>query len=180
MQLLNSPTNTAPYFLQGTPADRTITLSSSLTVTNAAADWDLPAQGLTYSLNNSLADTNVAINGQGVITWTPNSSEAGKTNVITTTVTDTGVPAKSVVNTFAVIVLPAPSITSVTVSSGQVGLQWSGTTNQQFRIRWATNLNPPVIWNTFAGTNTSTNGVFQFVDTNAPLLMKFYQLLLLP
>jgi hypothetical protein len=27
---------------------------------------------------------------------------------------------------------------------------------------------------------TSTSGVFNFVDTNAPLLMKFYELILLP
>ena len=30
------------------------------------------------------------------------------------------------------------------------------------------------------GTRTSTNGVFNFVDTNTPSLMKFYELLLLP
>ena len=98
-------------------------------------------------------------------------------------VTDNGVPAKSVTNSFSVIVTnaptyPVPVIGSVVVSNGQVKLQWSGSTNEQFQVRWATNLNPPVVWNAFGVTITSTNGVFRFVDTNAPLLMKFYQLLI--
>jgi hypothetical protein len=32
----------------------------------------------------------------------------------------------------------------------------------------------------FPGTITSTNGIFSFKDTNAPLLLKFYELILLP
>ena len=184
LQLLNSPTNTAPYFLQGTPADRYATPSTTMTVNNTAGDWDLPAQGLLYSITNTLPGvTGAYVGGNYVITWTPTSAQRGLTNVITTVVTDNGVPAKSVTNSFSVIVTnapvyPMPVISSVVVSNGQVSLQWSGSTNEQFNVRWATNLNPPVVWNAFGVTITSTNGVFRFVDTNAPLLMKFYQLLI--
>ncbi len=183
LQLLNSPTNTAPYFLQGTPADRYVTPSTTMTVNNTAGDWDLPAQGLLYSITNTLPGvTGAYVGGNYVITWTPTSAQRGLTNVITTVVTDNGVPAKSVTNSFSVIVTnapvyPMPVISSVVVSNGQVSLQWSGSTNEQFNVRWATNLNPPVAWTSFGVTITSTNGVFKFVDTNAPLLMKFYQLL---
>ena len=183
LQLLNSPTNTAPYFLQGTPADRYATPSTTMTVNNTAGDWDLPAQGLLYSITNTLPGvTGAYVGGNYVITWTPTSAQRGLTNVITTVVTDNGVPAKSVTNSFSVIVTnapvyPMPVISSVVVSNGQVSLQWSGSTNEQFNVRWATNLNPPVAWTSFGVTITSTNGVFKFVDTNAPLLMKFYQLL---
>ena len=184
LQLLKSPTNTAPYFLQGTPADRYATPSATMTVNNTAGDWDLPAQGLVYSISNSLPGVTAAyVSGNYVISWTPTSAQLGLTNVITTVVTDNGVPAKSVTNSFSVIVTnaptyPVPVIGSVVVSNGQVKLQWSGSTNEQFQVRWATNLNPPVAWTSFGVTITSTNGVFRFVDTNAPLLMKFYQLLI--
>ena len=184
LQLLNSPTNTAPYFLLGTPPDRYVAPTNTLTVTNTAADWDLPAQGLAYAITNTLTGvSNKLVNGNFVITWTPTVAQAGLTNIITTIVTDSGVPPKSVTNTFAVIAAhgpayPAPVISRVTVSGGQVSLQWSAATNEQFQVRWATNLNPPVAWKLFSNTITSTNGVFQFVDTNAPLLIKFYQLLI--
>ena len=184
LQLLNSPTNTAPYFVLGTPADRYVTPGTTMTVNNTAGDWDLPAQGLVYSISNSLPGVTAAyVSGNYVISWTPTLAQLGLTNVITTVVTDNGVPAKSATNSFSVIVTnapvyPVPVIGSVVVSNGQVKLQWSGSTNEQFQVRWATNLNPPVVWNAFGVTITSTNGVFRFVDTNAPLLMKFYQLLI--
>ena len=58
-------------------------------------------------------------------------------------------------------------------------LAWSGWTNEQFQVQWTTNLAPPS-WTNFLGTITSTTGTFTFVDTNAPFLTKFYQLILLP
>jgi hypothetical protein len=60
-----------------------------------------------------------------------------------------------------------------------VVLHWSAPTSDQFQVRWTTNLAPPS-WSVFPGTSTSTNSLFSFMDTNAPLLMKFYQLILLP
>ena len=180
--LLNSPTNTPPYFLQATPTNRVVPAGTPMTVTNAAGDWNIPAQTLTYSNSFSLTGTNLpVISNQGVITWTPSQSQAGMTNVITTIVTDTGGPLNSVINSFQVIVpaLTVPVISSVTVSNNGVTLQWAAPTNEQFQVRWATNLNPPIAWNPFAGTVVSTNGVFIFVDTNATTLAaKFYQLLL--
>ena len=59
-------------------------------------------------------------------------------------------------------------------------LTWFAPTNEQFRVQSATNLLSPVVWVPFPGIITSTNGTFSFTDTNAPLLMKFYELLLLP
>jgi len=37
-----------------------------------------------------------------------------------------------------------------------------------------------ISWTLFPGIITSTNGLFTFTDTNLPLVMKFYQLILLP
>ena len=81
------------------------------------------------------------------------------------------------------IVPPATTtvpISSIVTTNGGFLLTWFAPTNDQFNVRWATNLASPVTWSLFPGTITSTNGVFSFTDTNTTLLMKFYDLLLLP
>jgi hypothetical protein len=180
--LLNSPSNTAPFFLTA-PGLQQVPPSAPFLFTNAAADWDIPAQTLTYFVTNTLAATNLTINPvNGVISWTPGLLLAGQTNVIITTVTDNGVPPKSATNSFAVIVSTnlVPSFTSITFGAGGVRFQWTAITNDQFQVRWTTNLAPPS-WQVFPGIITSSTGTFSFVDTNTPLLlMKFYQLILLP
>ncbi|HEY5345539.1 MAG TPA: hypothetical protein VIK62_04265, partial [Verrucomicrobiae bacterium] len=183
LQLLNSPTNTAPYFLNVLSNTPPVYLNPAVafTLTNNAADWDIPAQTLTYRITNSLAGTNGAIinTNTGVIDWMPLPAQGGQTNIITTVVTDNGVPAKSITNSFTVYVNPLPVFSSITVNASGVNLQWSAWTNEQFQIEWTTNLAPPN-WMPFTDIITSTNGNFFFTDTNAPLFMKFYQLILLP
>jgi subtilisin-like proprotein convertase family protein len=251
---------------------QTVNPLNPLVVTNTATDADLPPQTLTYTLTSTVTGTNVpTINtNTGVITWTPDLSQAGTSNLITTIVTDNGVPPLSATNSFSVIVNPVPGISSVTFTgsgylltwfaptndifqvqvatnlalptvwltiatnitytgpltptnglftyfddgsqvpfgglrfyrlnligivppatttvpigsiistNGGFLLTWLAPTNDQFNVRWATNLALPVNWTLFPGTVTSTNNVFSFMDTNAPLLMKFYDLLLLP
>jgi hypothetical protein len=81
------------------------------------------------------------------------------------------------------VALPATTtvpISNINFTNGGFLLTWFAPSNDQFNVRWATNLAPPVNWSVFPGTITSTNGVFSFMDTNAPLLLKFYDLLLLP
>ena len=172
-------TNTPPTL--PAQATRNVTPLAALTVTNTAADTDLPAQTLTYTLTNSLAGTNLpAISTNGVITWTPTLAQAGVSNTITTIVTDNGVPPLSATNQFSIVVNAIPSISSVTLVTNGLKLTWFAPTNEQFRVQSATNLLSPVVWVPFPGIITSTNGTFTFTDTNAPLFMKFYELLLLP
>jgi hypothetical protein len=77
-------------------------------------------------------------------------------------------------------VLPAAvNISIIIYTNGGFLLTWFAPTNDQFQVQWSTNLAPPV-WAAFPVTNTSTTGTFTFMDTNAFLLMKFYQLFLLP
>jgi hypothetical protein len=184
--LLDSPTNTAPYFLFA-PGITNAPPSMPFAFANPAADWDVPPQTLTYTVANSLAATNVTISQTtGVISWTPDPSLLGQTNLIVTIVTDNGVPPKSVANILTVVVstnlvsTPLPPLFS-SVSLGTNGLKfvWSAPTNEQFQIRWTTNLSPAV-WHLFPGTNTSATGNFIYVDTNTLMMMKFYQLILLP
>ncbi len=88
---------------------------STLTVTNAATDSDLPANGLSYHLEG--APEGAAIDTQGVLTWTPTEAEGPSTNLITVVVTDDGSPVLSATNTFTVIVSEvntAPVLASIT------------------------------------------------------------------
>jgi len=181
---LNSPSNTAPFLLH-TPSRFYASPMNLFVFTNTAQDWDLPAQTLTYSVTNTLAGTKVVINpSSGVVAWTPDLSLLGQTNIIITTVTDNGWPPMSAVNSFAVVVstntIAAPVFNSIMMAANGVKFQWTAATNQQFQIRWTTNL-APADWHLFPDTNLSTTGNFVFMDTNMPLaLMKFYQLILLP
>ncbi len=179
--LLDSPTNTAPFF-PNTPAGLNAAPLLQFVFNDAAKDWDVPAQTLTYSLTNSLTGTNVAVinPGNGVISWTPDASQVGLTDTITVTVTDNGVPAKSATHSFNVTVNPMPAFSSITVNASGVHFQWTAPASEQFQIRWTTNLLSPINWHLFPDIITSGTGIFTFVDTNTPLLMKFYQLILLP
>ncbi|HEX3857718.1 MAG TPA: LamG-like jellyroll fold domain-containing protein [Verrucomicrobiae bacterium] len=150
--------------------------SATVTVTNTAVDSRTGAI-LTYSLTNSPANASISTNG--IITWT-NATPSGLAARFNTVVTDDSLPPLTATNTFTIFVAPLPSITNVTVTATNVVLQWFAPTNDQFQVQWTTNLTPVINWTLFTNIITSPTGTFMFTDTNAPLLMKFYQLILLP
>src|SRR2546427_5095269 len=74
---------------------------TALTVSASATDADLPANTLTFALVS--APTGMTINpASGAISWTPTEAQGPSTNVVSVSVTDNGVPALSVTNTFPV------------------------------------------------------------------------------
>src|SRR5207302_83610 len=83
-------------------ADRTVAEQTTLVVTNTAVDPDLPPNNLSYTL--LAAPAGASIDTNGVITWTPTEAQGPSTNVITTMVTDNGVPSLSATNSFTVVV----------------------------------------------------------------------------
>ena len=83
-------------------ADQVVDELSTLVVTNAAVDGDVPAYGLTYSLAG--APSGMSIDTNGVITWTPAKNQGPSTNLITTVVSDGSPEALSATNTFTVVV----------------------------------------------------------------------------
>jgi hypothetical protein len=173
--------NHPPVFLNPLPSPQTINPLATLIFTNTAMDTDIPKQTLTYFVSDVLGGTNSpTITTNGIITWTPTLAQAGMTNTITTIVTDSGTPPMSATNSFLVFVNPIPVISSVTLATNAMTLHWSAPTNDQFEVRWTTNLAPVIVWSTFPNIITSTNGLFFFTDTNAPLFVKFYELILLP
>src|SRR5205085_1256840 len=83
-------------------SSRTIGELVPLSVTNTAVDSDLPPLTLTYSL--VAPPSGLTIDRNGVITWTPSEVQGPSTNLITTVVTDNGVPPLNATNFFTVIV----------------------------------------------------------------------------
>jgi len=92
--------NTAPVLPDQT--NRAIAELTTLVVTNAATDSDIPANTLYYSLAN--APASAAIDANGVITWTPSEAQGPSTNTFTTIVTDSGFPPLNATNSFVVTV----------------------------------------------------------------------------
>jgi hypothetical protein len=81
---------------------RTINELTLLTVTNTATDADLPANVLTYTLENP--PTGAVIDSNGVITWTPSEAQGPGVYTLKTIVADNGVPVLRGTNSFAVTV----------------------------------------------------------------------------
>jgi hypothetical protein len=82
--------------------NRALTDLTTLTVVNTGSDSNTPAQHLSYQLLNPPAGMQVSANG--VITWTPTLAQSPSTNIVTTIVTDDGIPPLSATNSFSVIV----------------------------------------------------------------------------
>jgi hypothetical protein len=95
-----SEVNSAPVL----PAQDDVTIGelTLLVVTNTGSDLDLPANTLAYSLRNPPAGA--VIDSQGVITWIPGEDQGPGSYTFETIVTDDGIPAMSVTNSFTVTV----------------------------------------------------------------------------
>jgi hypothetical protein len=97
--------------------DKVVTEEQTLTFWVSASDADLPANGLSFSLQPG-APLGVTIGASsGVFTWTPTEAQGPSTNKITVRVTDNGVPSLSATQSFTVVVLEsnrAPVIALVT------------------------------------------------------------------
>jgi hypothetical protein len=88
--------------------NHTITALTTLAVTNAATDSDIPVNSLAYLLLN--APGNAIISANGVITWIPTAAQDRSTNLFRTVVTDNGSPPLSATNAFIVFVNSDPVV----------------------------------------------------------------------
>ena len=79
---------------------------ATLTFTATATDQDLPAQGLTFTLDQASIDAGMTITAGGDFTWTPSGSQGGSTYPVTITVTDNGLNPASLTDseTFNIVV----------------------------------------------------------------------------
>ena len=77
---------------------------ATLTFTATATDQDLPADGLTFSLDQASLDAGMSITSGGAFSWTPSESQGGSMYLVTITVTDDGAGALTDWETFHITV----------------------------------------------------------------------------
>jgi PKD repeat protein len=115
--LQTGPNN--PPVLAAIP-NQTITVGTSLVITNRANDPDSPPQVLTFSLGNRAAPNASIDAASGVFSWTPTPAQVG-TNTFDVKVIDDGQPPLSAFQSFSVVVLPANSPPTVAITSPTKG-----------------------------------------------------------
>jgi hypothetical protein len=103
-----------------------------------AADTDLPAQKLTFSLANAPAGASVNPTN-GVFTWRPNETQGGRTNLISVIVTDDGPATLSATQTFVVVVLDTQP--DFTLGIGSTATWSNGVGNVALSLRSGIDLN---------------------------------------
>jgi hypothetical protein len=154
----------------------------TLSVTNTATDADLPVNTLVYVLLNSPAGATIDANG--VISWTPNASQADSTNLIQTVVTDNGVPPLTATNTFLVTVPPAPSteppvFKSISVAGGAAILTWTSVSNRQYRLEYKDGLNAES-WTPVVPDIPSGGSLTSTTNLVGAAQIRFYRVSLVP
>jgi fibronectin type 3 domain-containing protein len=175
LQFVQPVPNTPPTL--AAIANRTIDVGVTLTITNWAADNDVPTQTLAFSLPT--APTNAAIDAaRGVITWRPLVTQANTTSPFTVKVADNGTPSLSATQSFSVTVNPLvrPTISTAMPSAGRLVLQVSGASGPDYQIQASTNL---ADWNAVFTTNSALMP-FAWTNSNSGLPMTFFRILVGP
>jgi hypothetical protein len=151
--------------------NQTVTAGIQVTITNAAADPDIPTNVLSFTLDSG-APGGASINPtSGVFTWTPSAAQAPGTNLITVRVTDNGAPALSDARSFTVVVNSVAELrlTGIAMSSGAlVTLNWSSQTGKTYRVESKDDLNQTT-WSSqgdYNATNSTTSATISVSGTS--------------
>ncbi len=118
-------------------SNQTVNAGSLLTFTARAADSDVPTNTLTFTLDAG-APAGAQITSAGVFSWTPAAGSATSTNNITVRVTDNGMPPLSDAKPFAVAVVGAPRITTITQTTNRVvTIGWQSFPGKTYRVQYS-------------------------------------------
>jgi hypothetical protein len=173
--LMNHAPTLAPTFDASVIAGRTIQVS------NAAADFDSPAQSLSYSLAGPSGAT---INGSnGTVLWRPSVYQSGSNYPIGVRVSDNGTPSMSATQSFSVAVLPParPYVSQASLAASGFRMMIGGDSGPDYSVYASTDLaNNFSGWNWLLTTNPASLP-FQFLDPAATnYARRFYRVLLGP
>ena len=174
--------NTPPVL--PTQMDRTLTSRQTLLVTNTANDADFPPNSLSYQLTGP---TNVAIDTNGIITWTPLLTQAPSTNLFKTVVTDWNPWALnnqqlSATNSFTVTVLATPqppTIKSVSLQNGRFVMSWESVPSQGYRVQYCDTLGS-TNWLDLLPDMTAAGQTMTTTNAIGPSPSRFFRVLRLP
>lgn len=135
-QLIVKEVNTAPQLL--TITNQTLHFEQRLLVQAVATDADLPANKLTYSIDQG--PQGLEINStNGTITWLPAQADLG-THSVTVRVTDDANPSASATTSFQVTVTGEGSDLAISRVGGLVQLSITGDINQRYEIQKSSDL----------------------------------------
>jgi hypothetical protein len=165
-------------------ANATLTAGQVLSVTNYAADPDLPAESLNWTMHNAPAGaTLVGLNATNALfNWRPPIAQSPLTSTVSVVVSDTGTPAMSATQSFTITVLrPAqPQLSAPVFSSAGFTLSVAGDSGPDYFVEATTNLAPPAVWQPIS-TNLSANPPFSWTDPAAVnAAQRFYRVRLGP
>jgi hypothetical protein len=173
--LMNHP----PAFANA-PGNFILLAGRTLMATNSAVDPDLPAQTLSWSLQNP--PTGAAINAtNGLFSWRPAMAQAPATNTILVIVSDNGSPSMSATQSFAVTVqLPqAPTLSPLPITNGNFLLSVTGDAGPDYILQTRTNLAATAGWLPVF-TNASATPPFQWNTASAAAGQRFFRVQLAP
>jgi hypothetical protein len=158
--------------------DRTIHEGIAVVFTNLASDIDFPVNALNFGLSGAPAGATLDP-VTGLFSWTPGHESANTTNVITVSVTDDGTPPQSDTKTFAITVLSAPVIGSISFAEGAVTLAWPSIPGTSYRVEYKTALDE-TSWTELSGDISATAAASAKTDIVEGTLQRFYRLRVLP
>jgi len=127
------------------------------------------AAGLSWDWGDGSAATNVSYTTSHA--WT----NAGNYSVTFTAYNNdnpAGVSASTVID---VLPLTMPQLLAAAMQTNGFQFQFTGQTSANYTILYATNLMPPVSWNTLQSINNSTGGLYQITDPAATNGPRFYR-----
>jgi hypothetical protein len=173
----NAPvSNTAPTLASIT--NRTVIAGTTINFTNSASDADVPAQTLTFSLQNGPSGASIN-SSNGIFGWRPAILQSPTTNSMSVVVTDSGTPNLSATQNFTInVIRPVqPNFQSTSLTNGVLQFQIVGDAGPDYHVQASTNL---LNWTPLFSTNSPVLP-FNWTDadsTNYPL--RFYRVLLGP
>ena len=169
--------NVAPVLpVIGTQTVNELTL---LTVTNTATESNIHST-LGYSLINP--PIGMAIDANGIITWTPQQSQSPSTNLITTIVTNSNPydlvnPHLSATNSFTVVVNEvnvAPVLLQVSLTQGYPRFTWNSVPGWHYQMQCVQAITDRA-WQTIGPILVATNMALEFTDTTGSGAARFYR-----
>jgi hypothetical protein len=159
-------------------SDRTIHAGAILNLTNSAADPDIPANTLAFSLDPG-APAGASINSSnGVFTWATQPEDANTTNAVTVRVTDDGTPPLNDTKSFVVTVV-APPLQSISLSNNVVTIAWSAIAGEVYRVQYSEEL-PGTNWIDLPPDVTAPGSVASKDDSLGSAAQRFYRVLVVP
>jgi outer membrane protein assembly factor BamB len=145
-------------------ADHTVHPGMTLTIALSASDPDLPANTLTYALNNAPAGAHIHP-ATGVLTWAPTEAHAGLPHAITATVTDDGIPPLTASASFSISVVPL-AIASTALDGNDFTITWSSIPGARYRVQYKDSLSDPE-WIDFPGEIVASTALSGMTDRTA-------------